>query len=267
MAPLPDLAAFVFDLDGCVYTGRALVPGVERVLRALRDLGKRILFLTNNSGESAADILDKLRSLGLEAHPDEVMTALDLLVDYLTRTQGPCRVLAIGTPRLVEEVARRGHTLVAPEGHTRADAVLVGRDTDFTFAKMAAAARAVAGGARFLTCNLDPRLPVEDGDFLPGCGAIVEAVAVASQVRPEVVGKPSLHYFALGLERLGTRPQETAMVGDTLATDIRGGKEAGMFTIWLAPPGAPAGGEVIPDLTIHSFAELLAHLGVTPPPV
>ena len=68
--------------------------------------------------------------------------------------------------------------------------VVVGNDFDFSYERLTAAARAVAAGAPFLTPNLDPRLPVENGDFLPGCGAIVEAVAAAAGVRPIVVGKP-----------------------------------------------------------------------------
>ena len=92
-------------------------------------------------------------------------------------------------------------------------------------------------------------------EFDPGCGALAEAVAVAGGARPVVVGKPHHPIFEMALERLGCRPREAAMVGDSLATDIAGGRAAGMFTVWLdaAGEGAEPGQA---DLTVRSLVEL-----------
>ncbi|MBI2460622.1 MAG: HAD hydrolase-like protein [Candidatus Rokubacteria bacterium] len=105
--------------------------------------------------------------------------------------------------------------------------------------------------------SLDPRLPLEGGAFEPGCGALAEAIAVAGGTRPLVVGKPFRPIFEQALARLSCRPAEAAMVGDSLGTDIRGGLEAGMVTIWLAPPEASPG-PLTPHLRVASFEELLA---------
>src|SRR5207249_1417053 len=112
------------------------------------------------------------------------------------------------------------------------------------------AARAAAAGAPVVTPNLDPRLPLEDGDFLPGCGAIVEAVCVAAGVRPVVVGKPEPPLFRIALARLGLRPHEAAMVGDSVTSDVAGGHAVGIRTVLYAPDGAPPDAEVTLSPTI-----------------
>ena len=81
-------------------------------------------------------------------------------------------------------------------------------------------------------------LPIEGGDFLPGCGAIVQAVGVAAGTEPVIVGKPQPPLFLIALERLGLAPVEAAMVGDSVASDIRGGHAVGMPTVLYAPNGA-----------------------------
>jgi 4-nitrophenyl phosphatase len=135
--------------------------------------------------------------------------------------------------------------------------VAVGNDPAFDFARLRGAARAVAAGAAFFTVNLDPRLPVGPEEFDPGCGALAEAVAVAGGARPVVIGKPHRPIFDMALERLGCRPADAAMVGDSLASDVAGGHAAGMFTIWLDPEGTDDdAGELRAGLTVRSLVEL-----------
>jgi ribonucleotide monophosphatase NagD (HAD superfamily) len=110
-----------------------------------------------------------------------------------------------------------------------------------------------------VTPNVDPRLPIENGDFLPGCGAIVAAVSAAAGVRPVVVGKPEPPLFRIALRRLGVAPGEAAMVGDSVESDVVGGRGAGMRTVLYAPGGAPAG---VADVVVRSWAELARLAGV-----
>jgi len=164
-------------------------------------------------------------------------------------------VLAIGAETLRRLLTEAGHSLVPPEAYPDARVVVVGHDFDFDYRKLAAASRAVASGAAFVAVNVDPRLPVEGGEFYPGCGALVESVAKAAGTRPEVVGKPMPYIFRAALARLGVPPEDAAMIGDSLASDVRGAQAVGLRTIWLAPQGAVAS-EVQPDLIIHAFADL-----------
>ena len=133
--------------------------------------------------------------------------------------------------------------------------MVVGNDPAFDFHRLRIAARAVASGARFFAVNMDARFPVGEGTFDPGCGALVEAVAVASGVRPFVIGKPHPPLFARTIERLGCRAGEAAMVGDNLPSDIVGGRAAGMRTVWLNAHGH----ESVPpevDLRVAGLPEL-----------
>jgi HAD superfamily hydrolase (TIGR01450 family) len=250
------LRAFIFDLDGCVYNGETLLPGVEAVLDALRRSGRRVLFLTNNSRQAADELLAKLRRLGIAATPEEIVSAAEIAGPVVRTRYGPSRVLAVGSPRLRALLAAAGHTVLPLEDYRRAQVVVIGHDDDFGYGKLTVLSRAVRAGAAFVAVNLDPRLPVEAGEFFPGCGAIVEAVAAAAGVRPVVVGKPEPHLFQVALQRLGLPPQAAVMVGDSIHSDIRGAQGVGLPTIWIAPPDA-APGDVRPDLTIGSYAELL----------
>src|SRR4029077_16375421 len=151
------------------------------------------------------------------------------------------RVLAIGGPELEAAVVDGGHSLVPTDHYREARAVVVGNDFDFSYERLTAASRAVAGGAAFLTPNIDPRLPMEHGEFLPGCGAIVEAVATAAGLRPLVVGKPEPPLFELALKRMGLGVDEAAMVGDSVDSDVRGARRVGMTAVLFAPKGGPDG--------------------------
>jgi len=232
------MRGFIFDLDGCVWTGDVLVPGAAEVLTLLRSQGRALTFLTNNSRARAATMQAKLERLGVQAVSQDVLTPLEILGEVLDKHVGPAsRVLAIGGPELEAAAVDGGHSLVPMDRYREAQAVVVGNDFDFSYERLTAGSRAVAAGAAFLTPNLDPRLPVEGDDFLPGCGAIVEAVAAASGVRPLVVGKPEPPLFELALARMGLRAEDAAMVGDSVDSDIRGARRVGLTTVLFAPKG------------------------------
>jgi HAD superfamily hydrolase (TIGR01450 family) len=256
---LRSLRAFVFDLDGCVYHGETLLPGVDAVLETLRRSGRRVFFLTNNSREGARQLLVKFRRLGIPAEFDEIISAAEIAGQLVREQHGPSRVLAVGSPWLLGSLETAGHTPVPFEAYAQAQVVVMGHDEDFTYRKCVALARAVRAGAAFVAVNLDPRLDVEDGEFYPGCGAMVEAVATAAGVRPTLVGKPEPHLFRVALKHLGLPSQSVVMVGDSIKADIRGAQRVGMHTIWIAPPGAEPG-DAHPDLTIRAYAELLPRL-------
>ena len=247
------LRGFVFDLDGCVWTGDILVPGAAEVLALLRQQGRRVSFLTNNSRARSATMQAKLERLGVEAAVADVLTPLEILGEVIATRWGISRVLAIGGPELEAAVLDGGHTLVPVDRYGEATVVVVGNDFAFSYERLTAASRAVAAGAAFVTPNLDPRLPLEGGDFLPGCGAVVEAVAAASGARPVVIGKPEPPLFELALGRMELRAEEAAMVGDSVDSDIRGARRVGMTAILFAPDGGLDG---VAHFMVKSMAQL-----------
>ena len=255
---LAGLEAFVFDLDGCVWNGDALNPGAGETLAALVRHGRRVAFLSNNSRATGADLRARLHRLGVSV-AEHVLTPLEIIGAFIAERHGPSRVLVMGAGEMADVVAAAGHEVVTMADYRRATVVAVGNDFELTYDRLTAAARAVAAGAALVTPNIDPRLPVEGGDFLPGCGAIVEAVAVASGARPEVVGKPHRALFDMALARLGVPAAAAAMVGDSVESDIRGGRAAGMRTVLYAPEGGIADEA---DVVVRSFAELARRVGV-----
>ena len=250
---------FVFDLDGCIWTGTILNPGAGETLAALQRSGRRLAFVSNNSRATGDDLRGRLHRLGVaDAH--HVLTPLEIIGEVIRHRCGPSRVLVVGAPEMAAVIARAGHELVDVKDYRTATVVAVGNDFDLSYERVTAAARAAAAGAPLFTPNIDPRLPIEGGDFLPGCGAIVEAVAVAAGVRPIVVGKPEPPLFRIALERMALSPAAAAMVGDSVPSDIRGARGVGMLTVLYAPSGGAPAGEA--DLVVRSFAELASLAGV-----
>lgn len=139
-----------------------------------------------------------------------------------------------------------------------AEVVVVGRDPEMTYADLAAATQALYHGAKLLALNLDARVPVDGGILLPGNGAIVAALREATGTDVEAIGKPAPFFFTSALETFGAVPERTAMVGDTLDSDILGGIQAGLRTIhvggndYTTQPTAPK-----PDLRLDSLHQLV----------
>jgi len=255
---LADCRGFVFDLDGCVWQGSTLIPGAGETLTALHRAGRGVAFLTNNSRATGAEMCAKLHGLGLP-WVEHALTPLEILGQVVAERYGPSRVLVIGAPELAAVVAAAGHEVLGVADFRKATVVAVGNDFDLSYDRLAAAARAAAAGAPLVTPNVDPRLPIENGDFLPGCGALVAAVCAAAGVSPIVIGKPEPPLFRIALRRLGLAPAQAAMVGDSPESDVAGGRGVGMRTVLYAPAGAPAGAA---DVVVRSWNELARLAGV-----
>ncbi|MGC8643036.1 MAG: HAD-IIA family hydrolase, partial [Isosphaeraceae bacterium] len=220
----------------------------------LRQAGIPMVFASNSSRHGAAILARRLSELGIQAGERDVVAAFDLVGDEILQRLGKVRVLSLGTGDLAQRMEASGHDVVPVAEWPRVQAVVVGNDPAFDFGRLRAAARAVAAGAAFFAVNMDARFPVAEDQFDPGNGALAEAVAVASGVRPIVVGKPNLPLFEVTIARLGCKPNEAAMVGDNLPSDIAGGRAAGMITIWLHKGNAPPPPEA--DLKAANLIEL-----------
>ncbi len=156
----------------------------------------------------------------------------------------------------LRQAAREEGLIIVDDG--QADWVLAGLDRAFDYEKLTSATRAIMGGARFVATNADALLPIEGGQVLPGAGSIVAAIQTATGVVPTVVGKPEPGLFAHGLKRLGgLQPEQVAMIGDRLDTDVMGGHRAGLRTILVlsgvsteadARAACPAPDAIAPDL-------------------
>jgi len=252
---LRGLRGFAFDLDGTIWEGPTLLPGAGDLVKDLRDAGIGVVFASNCSRIGASVLSQQLADLGIVATPTEVLTPFDLVGGEVRRRLGPVPVLVIGTDELAQVLALAGHTRVPIDRWEEAKAVVVGIDPDFDYNRLRAAARAVASGASLFAINLDSRFPVGPGLFDPGCGSLAQAIAVAGGALPVVIGKPERTLFRVAIERLGCAGRQAAMVGDSTASDIEGGRAAGMFTIWLDPENNDSK-PACADLKVRDLAEL-----------
>ncbi len=262
LSSLDRVRGFAFDLDGTIWAGPTLLPGAAELVASLRGAGLSVVFASNSSRYGSAILAHRLTEMGIPAEKEDVVAAFDLVGDEIHRRLGAVRAMPLGTKELAELLESAGHEVVPINEWANAQAVVVGNDPAFDFGRLRAASRAVAAGAAFFAVNMDARFPVAEDQFDPGCGALAEAVAVASGVRPISFGKPQQPLFEVTIARLGHEAAATAMVGDNLPSDIAGGRAAGMLTIWLDDRnGTPLPPEA--DLIVAGLKELhqlwLAH--------
>jgi len=262
-APNRRFGGYVFDLDGTLYVGDALLPGAADTVRAIRAFGARVAFVTNKPLERPAAYAAKLSRLGIPVAADEVVSSTDALVRYLARRAANARVLTVAEPLVDELLGEAGFTLTREPAE--ADLVVVAWDRTFDYEKLVRAFRAVRGGARLVATNPDPWCPMPGGD-LPDCAAMLAAVEASSGVTAEaVVGKPSPHMAETVLERLALAPDDALLVGDRLLTDVPMAAAVGMASALVLSgatrpedlASALATAHARPDYVIRSVADLL----------
>ncbi len=211
MWPPPPGGTWIVDLDGVVWLTGQPIPGVDEAVARLRGDGVRVLFATNNSAPTRAELHRRLAHCGITAADADVLSSADVAAGMLDPGTS---ALVLADDGVVEALARRGVTVV-PEGP--ADAVVVGWTRSFTFEAVARVAATVRAGARLIGTNEDPTHPTPDG-LLPGAGALLAAVVTAAETTAEVAGKP--HPATAAAIKAVVSPGELrAMVGDRPATD------------------------------------------------
>ena len=255
-----DFDGLLIDLDGVVWEGSDLLPGAPETLKSLLDAGKEIVFVTNNSVRQPSAYAERLRAAGIPVANDRVITAgaatARLAAEEIGRGGS---AFVIGAPGFKETVAATGLTLLDGESGSGAAAVLVSGHREFNYAELVTATRALQGGAALFATSRDPTLPMPGG-ALPGTGATLAAVETASGKTAEIGGKPERHLFELAREMIGGA-EHVAMVGDRIASDIEGGRRAGLETI-LVLSGATSAAEAeaadpAPDHIVDDLAALL----------
>jgi len=223
------------DLDGVVYRGSEPVPGVAAVLAARAAAGDDVVYVTNNSMWYRADYVTRLSGMGAPVSADRIVSSARATALYLRDLEPPVkRALVVGGPGLVHEIRDAGIAVVfsgdaaerwqsnGRDAHAATgavDAVVVGLDLDFTYARLACAAEAVRAGARFIATNRDPVYPLEKG-LMPGAGSIVSAVETASGHSPTSIGKPGPLLLQVAAHAAGGDVREAVMIGDSLLTDV-----------------------------------------------
>jgi 4-nitrophenyl phosphatase len=258
---LTAIKALAIDMDGVLWRGDQALPGMRDFFEFLQRQNIPYTLVSNNSTKTPAQYQKKLAGMGVVINPNSLLTSSLATAAYLKRQyKQTSPVYIVGQDGLFEAVQKAGFTLVPDSSHP-ADIVVVGLDFFVTYDKLRHATLLIRRGASFVGTNGDKTLPSEEG-FLPGAGAVLAAIEAATGITPTVIGKPERLMFDIAVERLGVAPEQVAMVGDRLETDILGGQRVGLKTI-LVTTGVDNEDTVMekgiqPDIVFSGIDELTA---------
>lgn len=254
------------DMDGTIYSGQTLFPFTNPFLAELKELGLTHSFLTNNCSKSLTDYTAHLGRMGVPVDAGQIYTSAHATFEYL-RTEHPevRRLFLIGTPSLCAEVQAAGFSLTSDSADDEPDAVLVAFDLQLSFASMCRAAYWIKQGKPFIATHPDRVCPTDQPTVVIDCGAVCAALTAATGVALLAVpGKPDPRML-LGLcQRMGCQPDELAMVGDRIYTDMEMARRASALGV-LVLSGEATQTDVEnaphkPDLVLRdlaAFGELL----------
>ena len=220
------IKGFICDMDGVIYHGNQILPGVREFIQWMQDENKEYLFLTNNSGYTPRELNQKLARMGLDV-PEEHFYTSALATAAFLRQQAPgCSGFAIGEAGLLNALYDAGVTM----NDVNPDYVVVGEGRAYSLDTLTKATNLVMNGAKLIGANSDVSGPIENG-IAPACGALVAPIEMATGRKAYFCGKPNPLMMRTGLRLLGCHSAEAVMIGDRMDTDVISGMESGMSTV------------------------------------
>jgi HAD superfamily hydrolase (TIGR01450 family) len=254
------------DMDGTIYKGGTLFDATNPFLALLRELGIGYTFLTNNPSKSVTDYLAHLKGMGIPAAQDQVYTSAQATIEFL-RDKWPHvrRLFVLGTKSMCDEFAAGGFMILPDSPSEEPDAVVVGFDTSLNYPNLCRAAWWIKQGKPYFATNPDRVCPTDQPTVLVDCGSICAALEAATDRRPlAVMGKPDPSMIRGIVQRHGLAPENLAMVGDRLYTDIMMAHHAGVLGVLVltgeATAEQAASFSPAPDLVVSGLEELGARL-------
>jgi HAD superfamily hydrolase (TIGR01450 family) len=223
--------AYVFDLDGTIYLGEDLLPGVRELLCAIEESGRRRVFLTNNPTRSQKHYADKLVRLGVRAEPSDIVTSATLTAAWINQHHPDAACLVLGEEVLLNTLTDAGIRIT--QKPAEASLVIASYDRTLTYDKLRAAFDALwrRPATRLIATHPDAYCPTGPGRGEPDAAAVIAAIEASTGRRCEaILGKPSVDAITTALALLETSPRRAIVVGDRLATDIAMGRAADATT-------------------------------------
>ena len=220
---------YVFDLDGTIYLGDELLPGARRLVLKLRELDRRVVFLSNNPTRDPGMYAEKLTELGLETAARDIVNPVVTMTRWLVRSHPDATVFPIAEEPLKNALREAGIKL--SENPEEIDIVVASYDRSFDYRKLKIAFDAIwfHGRATLVTTNPDRYCPLPGGRGEPDAAAIVGAIEGCTGTKCEVnVGKPDPIMLETIMDLIGLDKGNCLMTGDRLYTDIRMALDAGM---------------------------------------
>jgi NagD protein len=214
------------DMDGVLVHEDIPIPGADRFIARLRELGLPFLVLTNNSIYTRRDLAARLRASGLDVPEEAIWTSALATARFLQDQRPRGSAFVIGESGLTTALHQVDYTLTERDP----DYVVLGETRIYSFERITHAIRLIDAGARFIATNPDPVGPSAAG-LVPATGSVAALISRATGVAPYFVGKPNPLMMRSALNTLQAHSESTTMVGDRMDTDVVAGLEAGLETI------------------------------------
>ena len=224
------IKSLIIDMDGVVWRADAPIGDLSAIFSRIRARGLKFVFATNNSTKTSEQYVERLRDFGVEVEPWQVVTSSQAAAHAMAQKFPPgSKVFMIGEDGVRMALEEKGFEILSLEDAPQAQAVVMGMDRGINFQKVVEATLLLRSGTPFYATNTDKTFPTPRGQ-IPGAGAWINVITTATDVQPIVAGKPFPFLMELSMEKLGTRPQETLVIGDRIETDIAAGQGVGCPT-------------------------------------
>jgi NagD protein len=218
--------AWLMDMDGVLVHEEAAIPGADRFLARLAEIGRPFMLLTNNSIYTPRDLAARLVRSGLDVPETSIWTSALATARFLDQQRPGGSAFVVGEAGVTTALHDAGYTLTDRDP----DYVVLGETRTYSFERITRAIRLIVDGARFIATNPDPTGPSQDGP-LPATGSVAALISRATGVDPYFVGKPNPLMMRSALNAIDAHSETTVMIGDRMDTDIVAGLEAGMETV------------------------------------
>lgn len=217
---------FICDMDGVIYHGNKILPGVREFVEWLKNENKHFLFLTNSSECSPKELQQKLARMRLDVGEEHFYTSALATADFLAHQKPNCSAFVIGEPGLINALYEKGISM----NDVNPDYVVVGETRNYNYESILRAVRLINGGAKLIGTNPDMTGPSEQG-IIPACKALVAPIELSTGAVAYFLGKPNPLMMRTGIKLLGVSTEDTVIVGDRMDTDIIAGVESGIETV------------------------------------
>ena len=227
MGKFKKFKAFICDMDGVIYHGNKLLPGVEEFVKWLKKNDKDFLFLTNSSAKTPRELKEKLQQMGLDVDESNFHTSALATAAFLKQQCPGGSAFVIGETGITNALYDAGFTM----NNTNPDYVVVSESSStYNYNNLELAINMILNGAKLIGTNPDMTGPTETG-INPGTGALIAPIELSTNSKAYFVGKPNPLIMRHALRRLNCSREETVIIGDRMDTDIIAGIESEIATI------------------------------------
>ncbi|MBR2988475.1 MAG: HAD family hydrolase [Clostridia bacterium] len=217
---------FICDMDGVIYHGSQILPGVKEFVNWLIENDKKFVFLTNSPEKTPHELSMKLARMGLDVSPDHFYTSAMATAEFLASQAPGCTAYVIGEAALTKAMYDKKIYM----NDVNPDYVVLGETRTYSFEKIEKAIELVNKGAKLIGTNPDTVGPTERG-IMPATGALIAPIEIATDKKAYFVGKPNPLMLRHGLRLLGCHSADIAFIGDRMDTDIIAGIESNVDTV------------------------------------